>query len=82
MNFARWTTTPNNPGLEDAEQFIVGIPEGISKEEVVAKLWSALPDTIGEADSLGFQDSWPAAVQREFASLEADSRMIWRWNDF
>jgi hypothetical protein len=81
MNFARWTTTPNIPGLEDAEQFIVEIPEGITKEDVVAKLWSALPGTIAETDGLGFQDSWPAATQREFDSQKADSKIMWRWND-
>ena len=81
MNFARWTTTPNIPGLEDAEQFIVEIPEGTSTEEVVAKLWSALPGTIGEKDGLGFQEAWPAAIQREFNSLEADSQIRWRWDD-
>jgi hypothetical protein len=81
MNFARWTTAPNITGLEDVEQFIIEIPEVISKEEVVAKLWSALPGTIGETDGLGFQDSWPAAIQREFDSQEADSKIMWRWSD-
>jgi hypothetical protein len=81
MNFARWTTTPNIPGLENAEQFIVEIPEGTSTEEVVAKLWSALSGTIGEKDGLGFQEAWPAAIQREFISLEADSQIRWRWDD-
>jgi hypothetical protein len=81
MNFARWTTTPNIPGLEDAEQFIVEIPEGTSTEEVVAKLWSALPGTIGERDGLGFQEEWPTAIQREFNSLGAGSQIRWRWSD-
>jgi hypothetical protein len=81
MNFARWTTSPNIPGLEDAEQFIVEIPEGTSSEEVVAKLWSAIPGTIGEKDGLGFQEAWPAAIQREFDSLEADSQIRWPWGD-
>lgn len=81
MNFARWTTTPNLPGLEDAEQFIVEIPEGTCREEVVAKLWSALPGIIEEKDGLGFQEMWPAAIQRQFDSLEGHSQRRWRWRD-
>jgi len=69
MNFARWTETPNLPGLEDAVEFIVDIPDGTSREDVVANIaLDDYSDTITEADRFSFENEWPGEIQRQFAA--------------
>jgi hypothetical protein len=75
MNFARWTEPPNLPGLEDAEEFIVDIPDGTSREDVVANIaLDDYSDTITDADKFGFEDEWPREIHRQFAAGEGKRR--------
>ncbi len=75
--FAHWTNTPANPGLADVEQFIVDIPEGVDREDVIAKLSLEIGAHIDESDGLEFQEKWPHEIQRQFDEI---SGMILRWN--
>jgi len=79
MNFARWTSIPPNLGLEDAEQFIVDIPEGTSREDVIATLALVCGVAIEETDGLDFQEKWPRAIRQQFAALDAHSDVRWSW---
>jgi hypothetical protein len=78
MIFAHWTNTPANPGLEDAEQFLVKIPEGKSRTDAIEKLL-ANGVSVAETDGLEFQEKWPKAIRRQFDSLDADSEIRWSW---
>ena len=78
MTFARWTNTPANPGLADAEQFITHIPEGTSVEDVKAKLVLVCGVSIEETDKLGFEKEWPLEIKSQFLDPDSDaSRRSW-----
>jgi hypothetical protein len=77
-NFCHWTCTPNFPGLEDAEHFIVDIPEETSLEDVKAKLALVCGITPDKTDVLSFQEKWPRAIQQQFDSGDGTR---WSWAD-
>jgi hypothetical protein len=85
--FAHWTNTAivlkggdgQKTLLEDAEQFMVDIPDATSREDVICKLALEYGTTINDADGLEFQEEWPREIQKQFDSLEANSEMILRW---
>ena len=94
MIFAHWKNlTPptgviTGPGSEHRRQlgrdeapirFILDIPEGTARDDVVAKLIARLfacGKRIEETDGLGFQGEWPQEVQRQFASNRGER---WSW---
>ena len=53
---------------EVAEHFVVDIPEGTSREDVIAKLVERLRERIKETDGLGFEEEWTQGIQRQFDS--------------
>jgi len=79
MTFAHWTNTLANPGLADAEEFVTGIPEGTSRDEVVASLINC-GASIGETDKLGFEEEWPPEIRRQFLDPHSDATR-WSWAD-
>ncbi len=96
MRFAHWTNIPANRALAgpggiplqrdhslelDATLFIVDIPEGTPRDEVIKKLMDVCGVGIEETDGLGFQEEWPREIQRQFDSLDADSDIIRSWAD-
>ena len=77
MNFARWKVARINnvPSMADAEDFIVEIPEGTSRDDVIAKI--ALDDhsdPITDADKFGFENEWPREIEQQFAAGEVKKR--------
>ena len=95
MTFAHWKNIapPNGstgPGGEHiryigrdevAEHFIVDIPEGTTRDDVVAKLVGKLLSCggqIGATDGMGFEQEWPPEVLRQFqANLQPSGTWTW-----
>jgi hypothetical protein len=79
LRFAHWKTTPAIRGLETAEEFVVDIPEGTSRESVIAILALQCGASVQQGDGLGFESEWPEEIKKEFESLDLNSEIIWRW---
>ena len=94
MRFAHWTNIVANRAIAgpsgiplqrdhslemDATLFIVDIPVGMTRQEVIKKLMDVRGVCIEETDGLGFQEEWPREIRRQFDSLDADSDMIRSW---
>jgi hypothetical protein len=58
---------------EVAEQFIEDIPDGTTRNDVVAKLFAS-GVRIDETDGLGFEEEWPPEVKRQFGSDRSVSK--------
>jgi hypothetical protein len=55
------------PGLDNPIQFIVEIPDGVTRDEVVAKWVLECGARVDDAtDGLGFEKEWPEDVRRQF----------------
>jgi hypothetical protein len=81
LRFAHWNTTPAITGLETTEEFIVDIPEGTSRESVIAKLAIECGASDQPGDGYDFESEWPREIKNEFESLDSNSKIIWRWSD-
>ena len=96
MNFAHWRNIRTVTGIitgpggehrrcvgrdEVAEHFIVDIPEGITKDDVVAKLLRKLlvcGGRIDDTDGLAFEEEWPPEVLRQFRdNMDPTKRLPW-----
>jgi hypothetical protein len=90
MTFAHWKNITPSTGIvgEDrreigrdvvARHFIVNIPEGTARDDVVARLLGKLLATggrVGETDGLGFEEEWPQGIRRQYDSGSCDR---WPW---
>jgi hypothetical protein len=79
LRFAHWKTTPPIPGLETPEEFIVDIPDGTSRESVIAMLALQCGASVQHGDGLDFESEWPREIKKEFELLDANSGIIWKW---
>jgi hypothetical protein len=89
MNFAHWKVITAPTGITNvfngehrrdinqyyvAECFIIDIPEGTTKDDVVNKLLAKLfrygGRKIEETDGLAFDNEWPPEIQRQFESTK------------
>jgi hypothetical protein len=82
MIFAHWKNITPITGVvgecrrevgrdEVAKHFIVDIPEGTARDDVVAKLVEKLlasGENIEKTDGLGFEEEWPQGIRRQFDS--------------
>jgi hypothetical protein len=94
MTFAHWKNIAppagvvTGPGSEHsrevgrdevAERFILNIPEGTQRGDVVARLVGSLLASgrcVEETDGLGFEEEWPQEVRRQFNYGRGD-RWLW-----
>ena len=77
-NFARWKVMfLGQTEIEDAEQFMVDIPEEASRDTVIAKLVLEYGVLVSDGDRLGFQEDWPPDIQGEFDSRDPTLDLKW-----
>ena len=90
--FANWKTVVSPPegfipGVElqshelpaDMVQFLVDIPEEITRDEVITKWIINRGTPLDNAmEAMGFEEDWPPGVQSRFDAGEGDR---YRWSD-